>query len=250
MRNIAAHRVDAQGVFTSGGDVGFVAIVIASAIPVLLAPLMVDGIDVWTLFKSLSTVLLGDDAMAHPTGFELAPVLVGAGVHLFLGAAVGALFALVVSLVDIDGIAPTVVIMITLFGAYSFLLVWLPLSESLMPALAQIPSPFIIEMIMTYAIVLGLGVARWRRRWDGTECVHGASERAGWLLVAHEWALVATVLTLIMIVVGAAMWGVTSIHWWVAAPYLVLHAAAAWFAASHALQDRRDLAAATSRRMP
>ena len=62
MKNIASNEIDGHGVFTSGGDVGFVAGLVATILPMFVAPLFMDDVDAWTFPKSISTLLFGSSA--------------------------------------------------------------------------------------------------------------------------------------------------------------------------------------------
>jgi hypothetical protein len=241
MKNAASNEIDTHGVFTSGGDVGFVAILVASAIPVLLAPLFMADVDVWTFWKSMSTVLL-DESYARPaTGFEAGPVLVGIGIHLFVGALIGALFAVVVAYFDIDTLAPTVVVTAFMLSVLAIDLTWIPLSHTLLPALDNISIVFTGSMLVWFGIMLGFGIQRWRRRWDETQCPTATSTRRRWLFVAHERALVATVGTLALIAAGVLIVGTDALRPGAAIPYLVVHVAATMVVIVHTISEAREL---------
>lgn len=240
MRNIANDRIDAHGVFTSGGDVGFVATLVASVLPVLIAPLVVADVDVWTFWKSVGTILLGNGAAEPPTGFQLGAVLVGVGVHLFIGSLLGAGFAVLIAYFDVDTLTPTVVLSAFVLSVLAMTLTWIPLSHTIVPALDDVPIVFTGWMIVAFGILLGVGVQRWRQRWDTTRCPTSASTRRTWLLVAHERALVATAGTLLLVVAGLVANDGPQRPAGVVATYLAFHGAAALVVLTHTVAEQRE----------
>jgi hypothetical protein len=241
MRNLSAHRVDADGLLTSGGDTGVLAALVAAVVPTIVAPIFVSTIDGWTFFKAVSTILLGDSAVDPVSGFELAPVLVGAGMYLFIGTLLGAIFALVVALADLDGAVPILVILISLFGAYTFLLLWLPLSQTLVPAFDLIPTPFAGWMIVTYAIMLVVGIAGWGKSWDSVTSTLTPPSRTRLLLHAHERAIVSTLATIVMVSVGVLLAETGEVRVAAALTFLLLQVAVCSLAIAHARAEHQTL---------
>lgn len=251
MRNLADEDVDLHGVFTNGGDAGFVATILATTLPVLIAPLVATDVDIWTFWKGVGTILLGDGAAQPPTGFDAAPVLAGMGIHLFIGTLIGALFAVAIAYFDIDTWTPTIVVAGCILAVSAFTLTWVPLSHSLVPALDDVPVVFTGWMIILFGILLGVGIYRWREQWDRTQCHVAAGTSRSWMLVAHERAIVATSGTLALVVAAIVIAGTDEIRMAIAVPYLLLNIAAATLILVHtasdlrALRGRRGISAAT-----
>jgi hypothetical protein len=239
MRNVSAHKVEFHGVFITGGDVGFIAALIATIFPVVLAPLLVDGVDVWTFFKAVSSVLLGNSVVDQATGFEAGPVLIGVGMHLFAGALIGSMFAVALSYFDLDEMVPVVVVMMSLFGVYTFMLAWLPLSKTIVPALDKVPVLFAGWMIVTFAVLLGVGIEGWRSKWDESACPRAELKRNRWMLIAHERAIAATFGTLVIVLAGLALWQPQEVRIGVLIPYLAFHLLAAVIVAVHTRSDMK-----------
>ena len=244
MKNIASNEVDMHGVFTSGADVGFVAGLAATVLPMFVAPLFVDGIDPWTFPRSIASVLFGDSAIDPQTGFDAGYVLAGLGIHLFVATLLGAVFALVVAYFDVDTLAPTVVVAGFMLAVLAIDLAWIPLSKTIIPALDEVSIVFTGSMIVWFGLLVGVGVQRWRQDWDEGRCPAAARRHRRRLLVVHEWGILATSGTLVMVVVGLLADGTDAVRWGVGVPYLAIHALVAGVVLAHAIGEARALAQA------
>lgn len=246
MKNLEGHQVDGHGVFTSGADVGFVATLIATIAAMAIAAFAVADVDIWTFWKGVATLLLGEGAVSPPTGFEVGPVLVGAGIHLFVGALVGGLYALAIAYLDLEEMTPIILVTACIFGILTFMLIWVPLSVTLVPGLDAVPALFAGWMIVAFSVLLAVGVTRWRQKWDCTECPHSNRERSGWLYTAHREALAASIGTLVLVIVGLTLANHGDIRWAIAAPVLLLQAVFALVVLQHARRDHAVIASASS----
>ncbi|MCB0879248.1 MAG: hypothetical protein KDC46_09750 [Thermoleophilia bacterium] len=242
MKNIASNEIDGHGVFTSGGDVGFVAGLVATILPMFVAPLFMDDVDAWTFPKSISTLLFGSSAAEPPTGFDAGPVLAGLGIHLFVATLIGAVFSLVIAYFDVDTLAPTVVVAAFMLAVLAIDLLWLPLSKTVLPALDDVSIVFTGSMIVWFGLMLGIGIQRWRQDWDESVCPVAARGHQRRLLVAHERAIIATSGMLVLVIVGMFLEGLGAVRWGVATPYLIVHALASVVVLSHALGESHTLA--------
>ncbi len=240
MRNIAGHRVNLHGVFTTGGDIGFLAALVASVIPVLVAPLLVDGIDAWTFWKGLGSAVFGPDAVDPVLGFAAPAVLAGISIHLFTGMLVGAIFAVVIALLDVDAPAPTILLSGFILAVLAVGLSWVPLAHTLFPALDVIPIVFAGHMVVAFGILLGVGVQDWRLHWDRSEQPGMAAPRRRWMLVAHQRAILATASSLLLLV-AAIILDSPGVRLGFVVPLLVMQVAAAALVMRHAITDRRAL---------
>lgn len=241
MKNVEGHRVDIDGVAATGADIGFVATLLASIFPVFLASQLDATKDIWTFWKSISTIVIDNEAVIAVRGFDAAPVVLGLGIQLFLAASVAAIFALTVSYFGVSGMAPTAIGASIILALYAFLLTWVPASMTILPALADVPLVSAGMMYFVFGLVTALGIAGWRTHWDGTDNPSIPRDRNKWLLITHGRGIAATVVTLVLVATGVAILGVGNLRLSVLVPYLAAHIAAAAFMSIHAARDYKLL---------
>jgi hypothetical protein len=237
MRNIEGHRIDGHGLLISGGDLGGLAMLAAGVIPMLLTPLLTDGADVWTSWKVMSTPLLGESAAVPATGFELLPIVAGIIVLALVGSAMGALFTFLVGFADIDGITATVVSIACVLAVFPFAFVWVPMSETFLPALSLVPIPAAGAMFIVFGLLMGFGEEGWRSRWDHSVHPHAGGVRGIWLLELHQRALAATTAMFVLLVLIVAV-SAETVNWAVAILLLAAVGAVAVIAAREASRAR------------
>jgi hypothetical protein len=117
-----------------------------------------------------------------------------------------------------------------------------------LPELDNVPIVYTGTMFVWFGILLGVGVQRWRGRWDRGACPVGSDTRRRWMLAAHERAIAATAGTLALIVASVVAAGADQLQLGVAIPYLFVHVLATGVVMAHALGDERVVHAASDDR--
>jgi len=150
-----------------GAVVGVISAMVMLAIAMSALPLLDPETDAWTFTKGVSSVLLGPDAASPITGFEVAPFLIGALMHLTIGGIVGAVYGMLVALFDLEGWTP-VALFGLLFGA--MLSVWSTLIVGVGFASAGLSDHFPLTVMLggnlAFGLTAGMGLATWADRAD------------------------------------------------------------------------------------
>lgn len=164
--NILGHHIMYDRLAARGALGGFISalvmLVIAVVSPALYSQPDVDG---WSFLKAVSTLVLGDGAASPLFGFEAVPVFVGLALHLLIGVLAGAVLALLVGLLDIDGPIP-VLMSGMLFGLVVFLGSYTAISLFSLTAFETLPIGTTFLSHVVFGMVTGLFLLSWSGHYD------------------------------------------------------------------------------------
>ncbi|MCZ4496595.1 MAG: hypothetical protein JWM25_1178 [Thermoleophilia bacterium] len=159
--NIRHHRIRWGLLAGRGAGVGIISGVVMLLVAMVTLPLVSDDGDAWTFLKIAGSALLGGDAATPLTGFELGPVLAGMIVHFLLAALVGATYALLIGMFDLEGWTP-VALFGLLYGAMVFVWSAVIIGAGFGPAAADsIPPISMFFGNMAFGMTAGILLATW-----------------------------------------------------------------------------------------
>lgn len=164
-RNLVSHRISYDRLAGLGAIAGLLAAVVMGALTVAITPLVAPGADVWSFFKVVSTMILGEGAATPLAGFAAGPVLLGVALHLAIGAAFGAIFAILIGLFDIEETVP-IMLMGLVYGVIVFLGTYLVIAQLLFPAFEQLPFIVPFWTHVAFGLIAGAVLGSWADRYD------------------------------------------------------------------------------------
>lgn len=163
--NVRAHRITYDLLALRGAFVGVLAAIVMAIMAMLLTQFVAPETDMWSFPKAVSSIVLGEDAATPLTGFDAAPVIVGLLVHLAIGAVVGAIFATLIGLFDIEETVP-VTLMGLIYGVSVFLFSYLAVGSLFFPAINEIPTIVGFWTHVAFGLIAGAMLGQWNERYD------------------------------------------------------------------------------------
>lgn len=164
-RNVISHRISYDRLAGAGAAVGVLAALVMAAVAMIVTPLVDADTDLWSFFKVVGTIVLGTGAADPLTGWEALPVLVGMAMHLLIGAVVGAVFAVLVGLFDIEDTVP-VMLMGLVYGVAVFLTSYVGIGNLVFPAFERLPTIVGFWTHIAFGIIAGAVLGSWAERYD------------------------------------------------------------------------------------
>ncbi|MCB0877834.1 MAG: hypothetical protein KDC46_02485 [Thermoleophilia bacterium] len=164
--NIRGHRIRWRLVAAQGSVAGALSALVMLAVATLTYPLFADSSDGWTFLKVVSSAVLGDSAASPLAGFDLVPVTVGLLLHLAIGVFVGASYAMLAALFDIEGWTP-VTLFGLIYGAMAFVWSTVIIGAGLGGnAIQDLPLIVMLWGNMVFGFTAGVLLATWADRAD------------------------------------------------------------------------------------
>lgn len=119
VRNIRGHRIRWGMLCAQGAMVGLWSALAMLVVALMTIPMFSTGLDAWSFPKIIAATFMGDSAASPVTGFDAGPVAIGTIIHFGIGAIVGATFAAIIGMFDIEGWTPVALVGL-MYGALLF----------------------------------------------------------------------------------------------------------------------------------
>jgi hypothetical protein len=164
IRNIQGHRIRWRVLAAQGALVGLWSSLAMLVVAMVTTPMFESTMDTWSFTKVIASGVMGDGAASPISGFEWAPVLVGAAIHLGIGTIIGIAFAALVGLCDLEGWT-SVSLVGLLFGAVLFVAAAAVVSVGMGPWNSLPLAPLLWGNI-AFGLVAGVSMASWAQDAD------------------------------------------------------------------------------------